>query len=45
MPRDAFPGYDDPVNIDGDPDDVLRLLMADEANPGVDDVIEPALDD
>ena len=20
MPRDAFPGYDDPVNIDGEPD-------------------------
>lgn len=44
-PRDAFPGYDDPVNIEGDPDDVLKLLMTDEADPGADDVVEPVLDD
>jgi len=45
MPRDAFPGYDDPVNIDGDPDEVLTLLMGDEVTTGADDVVEPVLDD
>jgi hypothetical protein len=44
-PRDAFPGYDDPVNIEGDPNDVVGLLMADEASPGADDAVEPVLDD
>ena len=27
MARDAFPGYDDPVNIDMEPEDALRLLL------------------
>jgi hypothetical protein len=29
MARDpeSFPGYDEEVNIDGEPEDVLRLLM------------------
>jgi hypothetical protein len=26
-PRDAFPGYDDPVNIDMEPEDALRVLL------------------
>jgi hypothetical protein len=26
-PRDAFPGYDEPVNIDMDPEDALRVLV------------------
>jgi hypothetical protein len=26
-PRDAFPGYDEPVNIDLDPEDALRVLL------------------
>jgi len=26
-PRDAFPGYDDPVNINLEPDDAVRLLV------------------
>lgn len=30
MPRDAFPGYEDPVNIEGDPEEVLRALLADD---------------
>lgn len=30
MPRDAFPGYDEPVNIEGDPEEVLRALLADD---------------
>jgi hypothetical protein len=27
MPSDAFPGYDDPVNIEGEPEDVLKVLL------------------
>ncbi|HVB00196.1 MAG TPA: hypothetical protein VNE42_02905 [Acidimicrobiales bacterium] len=27
MPRDAFEGYDEPVNIDMDPEQVLKLLL------------------
>ena len=38
-----MPGYDDPVNISGEPDDVLKLLLADEVSPGADDVVEPVL--
>jgi len=40
MPRDAFPGYDEPVNIEGEPEDVLKVLLDDELtsspriNPG-----------
>lgn len=30
MPRDAFEGYDEPVNIDMDPEDALKLLLANE---------------
>lgn len=26
-PRDAFEGYDDPINIDMEPEDALRLLL------------------
>ena len=44
MPRDAFPGYDEPVNIEGDPEELLRTLMAPETHPAVEDGIEPQLD-
>ena len=27
MPRDAFEGYDEPVNIDMDPEEALRILL------------------
>jgi hypothetical protein len=27
MPGDAFPGYDEPVNIEGEPEDVLKVLL------------------
>ncbi len=30
MARDAFPGYDDPVNIDLEPEEALKVLLADE---------------
>jgi len=26
-PRDAFPEYDEPVNIDMEPEDALRMLL------------------
>ena len=42
MPRDAFEGYDEPVNISGEPEDVLKLLM--EPEPDLDEV-EPKLDE
>jgi hypothetical protein len=28
MPREAFEGYDEPVNIDMEPEEALRLLLA-----------------
>jgi hypothetical protein len=31
MPRTAFPGYDEPVNIDMDPEDALKLILDDPA--------------
>jgi len=27
MPRDAFEGYDEPVNIDMDPEEALKLML------------------
>ena len=27
MSRDAFPGYDEPVNIEGDPEEVIKVLV------------------
>jgi hypothetical protein len=45
MPRDAFPGYDDPVNIEGEPEDALKVLLGTEADAPAEDVVEPVLDD
>jgi len=45
MPRDAFPGYDEPVNIDGDPEDLLRSLLTPDTVEPEPDEIEPELDD
>jgi hypothetical protein len=39
--RDAFEGYDEPVNIDMDPEEALKLVM--EPEPAEDE-IEPVLD-
>jgi hypothetical protein len=36
-PRDAFPGYDDPVNIDMEPEEALTLLLK---SQGADDCEE-----
>jgi hypothetical protein len=30
MPRNAFEGYDEPVKIDMDPEEALKLLLASE---------------
>jgi hypothetical protein len=44
MPRTAFPGYEEPVNIEGDPEELLRTLMEPDAEPEV-DATEPGLDE
>lgn len=42
--HEAFEGYDEPVNIDMDPEEALKLVMdVPEAPP--EDLIEPVLDD
>jgi len=41
LPRDAFEGYDEPVNIDMEPEEALKLLLTAEPNP---EAIEPVLD-
>jgi hypothetical protein len=33
------------VNIEGEPEDVLKVLMASEADAPAGDVVEPVLDD
>jgi hypothetical protein len=43
--RDAFPGYDDPVNIQGDPEEAIRALIEDEVTDEDADKIEPVLDE
>lgn len=39
-PRDAFPGYDDPVNIEGDPVEALKALIANESEHELEDTSE-----
>lgn len=45
MPRDAFPGHDEPVNIEGDPEDVLKALLTSETEASPADEVEPDLDE
>lgn len=45
MPRDAFPGYDEPTNIEGDPEEMLRILIAPESDEQVADQNEAELDE
>jgi len=35
-PRDAFPGYDEPVNIDMEPEEALKVLVGDEEEAAAD---------
>ena len=44
-PRDAFPGYVEPDNIEGEPEDVLKGLLGDEVGEGDTETVEPVLDD
>ena len=44
VPRDAFPCYDEPVNIEGDPEELLTTLLTPETGSPVEDGIEPELD-
>jgi hypothetical protein len=45
VPRDAFEGYDEPLNSDMDPEDALKLVMdPDKVEDPAEDVIEPKLD-
>jgi hypothetical protein len=39
MTRKAFEGYDEPVNIDMDPEEALRLVL--QVEPSEDDTDEP----
>lgn len=34
MPRDAFEGYDEPVNIDMDPEEALKIVLTVEVDRG-----------
>jgi hypothetical protein len=45
VPRDPLTGEDEPVNIEGEPDDVLKVLHSDEVTPAADDVVGPLLDE
>ncbi len=45
MPGAAFPGDEEPVTLEGDPEDALKVLLEKETAPGADDVVEPVLDD
>ena len=40
-PRDAFPGYDEPVNIDMEPEEAVKLLVdAEEESRDEDEITE-----
>jgi hypothetical protein len=45
MPGGAVPGPDQPVNIEADPEDLLRSLVAEEVGEVDPDAIEPVLDE
>jgi len=40
MPRNAFDGYDEPVNIDMEPEEALKLLLTNSAS-GLSSSAEP----
>lgn len=44
VPRTAFPGYDEPVNPEGDPEELLTTLLQPEVESADEDKIEPELD-
>ena len=44
-PGGAVPDPDQPVNLEGDPEDVVHTLMAEEVGERDPDAIEPVLDE
>jgi hypothetical protein len=40
-PRDAFPGYDEPVNIDLEPEEALQILLGAESDEDTEEAPEP----
>jgi hypothetical protein len=45
VPRDPFSGDDELLNIEGEPDEALKVLLGDEVGEGDPDVIEPVMDE
>jgi hypothetical protein len=45
MAPEVFPGHDEPVTIEGEPDDALRLLLTQEVGEGEPETVEPVLDE
>jgi hypothetical protein len=45
MPRDPFPANDEPVNSEGEPDEVLKALLGDQVGEGDSGRIEPVMDE
>jgi len=43
--RKTFEGYDEPVNIDMDPEEALKLILNAKTRDPASDVIEPVLDE
>lgn len=44
MARETFPGNDEPVSIQGEPDEVLKALLGDDVGEGDSDAVEQVLD-
>jgi hypothetical protein len=42
MARDAFPGYDEPVNIDMEPEEAVRVLLGTEQGETTEEACEEA---
>ena len=45
MPGDVFPDPLEPVNIEGDPEDLVHTLVTEEVGEGDPNAIEPGLDE
>jgi hypothetical protein len=45
MPRDPFSGDDELLNIEGESEDGVKVLLGDEVGEGDPDVVEPMLDE
>jgi hypothetical protein len=45
MPREPFSGDDELLNIEGEPDEALKVVLGDEVGEGDLDIVEPMLDE